>query len=129
MLLALPALLTGIAADGNLHDMMVSQDKLFFGTATDTSFLSNDTTYASIVNVKSEFGLIVPENSQKWEVVEPTQGNFDFTQADQLVSLARANGQMMRCHTLIWHQQLPQFSKSRVVLAPVDFLASTDAPT
>lgn len=113
LLLALPALLlpSAVVADGDLHDLMVASGKLFFGTATDTNFLANDTTYAGLVNVTSEFGLLVPENSQKWDQVEAQAGVFDFTQPDRLVALAKANGQMMRCHTLVWHQQLPQFSE------------------
>lgn len=111
LLLALPALLPTVAAEGDLHDLIVASGKAYFGTATDTNFLANDTIYAGIVNVTSEFGLIVPENSQKWELVEPQPGVFDFTEPDKLVALARANGQTMRCHTLIWHQQLPAYSK------------------
>ena len=60
LLLALPALLPAVVAEGDLHDLTVAAGKLFFGTATDTNFLANDTVYAQLVNVTSEFGLIVP---------------------------------------------------------------------
>lgn len=83
---------------------------LFFGTATETNNF-NDTAYMQIVNNKNEFGLLVPENSQKWQSTEPTQGNFVFTGPDAIRALATTNGQMFRCHTLTWFQQLPQFGE------------------
>lgn len=83
---------------------------LFFGTATDTNNF-NDTAYMQIVNNKNEFGLLVPENSQKWQPTEPTQGDFVFTGPDAVRALAVTNGQMFRCHTLTWFQQLPQFGE------------------
>jgi endo-1,4-beta-xylanase len=49
----------------------------------------------------------------KWEVIEPEQGRFDFTQADTLVAFARAHKQKVRGHTLVWHNQLPTWLTSR----------------
>jgi endo-1,4-beta-xylanase len=45
----------------------------------------------------------------KWQIVEPTQGTYDWSQADQLVAFAHANGQLIRGHTLLWHNQLPDW--------------------
>jgi endo-1,4-beta-xylanase len=45
----------------------------------------------------------------KWQVVEPTQGNFDWTGADNLVNYAEAHGELVRGHTLMWHNQLPNW--------------------
>jgi endo-1,4-beta-xylanase len=38
----------------------------------------------------------------KWQIVEPTQGVYDWTQADELVNFAHANRQLIRGHTLTW---------------------------
>jgi endo-1,4-beta-xylanase len=81
------------------------------GTAVDTAALANDPTYRSLV--ASQFDTVTPENVMKWEVVEPQQGQYDFSQADGLVAFARAHGQKVRGHTLVWHNQLPAWLTSR----------------
>jgi endo-1,4-beta-xylanase len=45
----------------------------------------------------------------KWEVVEPTQGHYDWSGGDRLVQFAQAHGQLVRGHTLMWHNQLPSW--------------------
>jgi endo-1,4-beta-xylanase len=45
----------------------------------------------------------------KWQVVEPTQGNFNWTGADNLVNFAEEHDQLVRGHTLVWHNQLPNW--------------------
>ncbi len=55
----------------------------------------------------SQFSVVTPGNAMKWQVVEPTEGTFDWSQADQLVAFAKANHQLVRGHTLLWHSQLP----------------------
>ncbi|KAG8697308.1 hypothetical protein FRC09_007945 [Ceratobasidium sp. 395] len=81
----------------------------YIGTATESYNLQNATAfgkqYASIAE-SDEFGIYTPENSLKWEVIEPQPGVFNFTLGDKLFSLARKNGKKMRGHTLVWHSQL-----------------------
>ena len=55
----------------------------------------------------SQFSVVTPGNAMKWQVVEPAEGTFDWSQADQLVAFAQANHQLVRGHTLLWHSQLP----------------------
>jgi endo-1,4-beta-xylanase len=55
----------------------------------------------------SQFSVVTPGNEMKWQVVEPTQGTFDWTGADNLMAFAKANKQLVRGHTLCWHNQLP----------------------
>lgn len=94
-----------------LHSLFVKAGKLYFGTATETNNF-NDAAYQAIVKNKNEFGMYTPENSQKWEVTEPQKGKFVFTGADAVAAQAEANGQLLRCHTLTWHSQLPSFGTS-----------------
>jgi endo-1,4-beta-xylanase len=63
--------------------------------------------YAAIAG--SQFSVVTPGNGMKWQIVEPTQGSYDWSQADQLVAFAHANGQLIRGHTLLWHNQLPDW--------------------
>jgi endo-1,4-beta-xylanase len=63
--------------------------------------------YAAIAG--SQFSVVTPGNGMKWQIVEPAQGVYDWTQADELVNFAHANGQLIRGHTLTWHNQLPDW--------------------
>ncbi|KAL4766988.1 glycoside hydrolase superfamily [Aspergillus nidulans var. acristatus] len=80
----------------------------YFGTGVDNPALA-DPPYLVGLNNVADFGSITIGNAQKWENSEPTQGNFDFSDGDILADLADANGQLLRCHTLIWHYQLPSW--------------------
>lgn len=53
------------------------------------------------------FDTITPENELKWDTVEPERGTFAFDGADRVVAFARAHGQRVRGHTLVWQSQLP----------------------
>jgi endo-1,4-beta-xylanase len=61
--------------------------------------------YAAIA--ASQFSVVTPGNGMKWQIVEPSPGVYDWSQADQLVAFARASNQLIRGHTLLWHNQLP----------------------
>jgi endo-1,4-beta-xylanase len=63
--------------------------------------------YAAIAG--SQFSVVTPGNGMKWQIVEPEQGVYDWSQADELVNFAHANGQLIRGHTLCWHNQLPDW--------------------
>ena len=76
------------------------------GTAVDP-FDLNTPAYTAVL--ASQFSVVTPENEMKWQVVEPTQGSFDWSGADRLVNFAEQNGQLVRGHTLLWHNQLPNW--------------------
>jgi endo-1,4-beta-xylanase len=54
-----------------------------------------------------QFSVVTPGNEMKWQVVEPTRGTYDWSGGDRLVAFARQHGQLVRGHTLLWHNQLP----------------------
>jgi len=64
--------------------------------------------------VAGQFSVVTPGNEMKWQVVEPTQGMFDWSGADRLVAFAEQHGQLVRGHTLLWHSQLPDLLTSGV---------------
>ncbi|CAN8102235.1 unnamed protein product [Discula destructiva] len=102
-------LLTG--ANANLNQLAKAAGKLYFGSATDNSELS-DSAYVKILSNVNEFGQITPGNTQKWVYTEPTQNTFDYTQGDVITNFAKANGQILRCHNLLWYNQLPTWVTS-----------------
>jgi len=65
----------------------------------------NTPAYTAIL--EEQFSVVTPGNAMKWGSVEPTQGVFDWSDADTLVNFAEAHGQLVRGHTLLWHNQLP----------------------
>lgn len=98
-------------ASASLNTLAKSAGKLYFGTATDNSELS-DEPYKAILSNSSIFGAVTPGNGQKWQFTEPTQGTFSYDLGDEIVSLAETNQQLVRCHTLVWHSQLPSWVSS-----------------
>jgi endo-1,4-beta-xylanase len=80
---------------------------LAFGTAVDLSALADDPEYREWV--ATQFDSVTAENAMKWAAVEPTRGRYDWGPADELVAFAEANGQGVRGHTLVWHNQNPSW--------------------
>jgi endo-1,4-beta-xylanase len=96
-------------AGTSLHDKFKAKGKLYFGTEIDHYHLNNN---ALTTIVKDTFGQVTNENSMKWDAIEPSRGQFTFTNADAVVNFAQANGKLVRGHTLLWHSQLPQWVKN-----------------
>jgi endo-1,4-beta-xylanase len=55
----------------------------------------------------TQFSSVTPENEMKWETVEPRRGVFDYSAGDRIVRFAQSHDQLVRGHTLLWHNQLP----------------------
>lgn len=108
-LLVAPACVAA-APNGTLHQLAKAAGKLYFGTAVDNPEL-DDPQYRPVVGNGAEFGQITVGNTQKWQFTEPEQNKFDFAAGDVIVDFAKSNSQIVRCHTLVWHNQLPQFGK------------------
>jgi endo-1,4-beta-xylanase len=76
-----------------------------FGVAVNTDLLANNGKYRHIVN--TQFSSVTAENVMKWEALNPAAGVYDWAAAEELIANAEANGQVVRGHTLVWHNQLP----------------------
>jgi len=74
-------------------------------TAVNADELGTNAAYTQIV--ADQFSTVTPENAMKWGEVEPTRGTYTWEKADQLVAFAREHKQLVRGHTLVWHNQLP----------------------
>lgn len=96
-------------ATAQLNTLAKANGKRFFGSATDNPELT-DAPYKAILTDNKEFGQLTPGNAQKWAYSEPQQGVFSYTGGDEIVALAQQSGQLVRCHTLVWHSQAPNWS-------------------
>ena len=84
----------------------------YFGTASDIPGPEQqDAAYQAVLRNNSEFGQLTPANYMKWEYVEPEQGVFNYTGGDVILDTAEADDQIVRCHNLVWYNQLPDWSK------------------
>lgn len=110
----LAALLAPAAVSAQLHELAVRAGLQYFGTALREGALNSDAQFAAILRDTREFGQIVPENGQKWESTQPSRGQFTYSQGDITANEAKRNSQFLRCHTLVWHSQLPSWGRSSV---------------
>lgn len=55
------------------------------------------------------YNSVTPGNDLKWSNTEPTEGNFTFGPADNILAFAQAHGIKMRGHNFVWHQQVPNW--------------------
>lgn len=75
------------------------------GAAVATGPLADEASYRDTLN--REFNAVTAENAMKWDATEPSQGQFNFSGADQIMDSAKANDQTVHGHTLVWHSQTP----------------------
>ena len=59
--------------------------------------------------IKREFSSLTAENVMKWEEIHPKKDRYNFKTPDLLVSLSQDNNQDLIGHTLVWHNQIPQW--------------------
>lgn len=59
--------------------------------------------------LKNHFNLVVAENDTKMCNIIPEEGVYDFSSADKFLQMAKANNQAVRWHTLVWHNQSPEW--------------------
>ncbi|KEZ43728.1 hypothetical protein SAPIO_CDS4357 [Scedosporium apiospermum] len=97
-------------SNAQLHKYAVAAGLKYFGTAVDNPALGN-AAYMAIARDPDEFGMITPANGQKWANTEGSRGGFSYGMGDAVAGIVGA-GRSMRCHTLVWHNQLPGWVSS-----------------
>lgn len=55
------------------------------------------------------FNIVVAENDTKMGNMIPTPNKYNFESADKFIQFAKKNGQKIRWHTLVWHNQSPEW--------------------
>ncbi|CAG8976036.1 hypothetical protein HYALB_00007563 [Hymenoscyphus albidus] len=97
-----------IVVNAQLNTLAQKAGLKYFGSASDIVDVDAlDGTYASILSDRREFGAVTPANGMKWFAIEPSPGVFNFSYGDVVADYAARNKQYLRCHTLVWHSQLP----------------------
>jgi endo-1,4-beta-xylanase len=91
----------------DLDEGLYFQSSFPIGVAVDDMLLQNDSSYQLIAN--SQFNSVTPENSFKPAYLHPEENVFNWIDADKLTLHCRVNNQRIHGHTLIWHQQNPQW--------------------
>jgi len=55
------------------------------------------------------FNSVTAENAMKPANLQPVEGRFDFAAADAIVDFAGRHGMKVRGHTLLWHEETPEW--------------------
>ncbi|TYP76827.1 endo-1,4-beta-xylanase [Paenibacillus methanolicus] len=55
------------------------------------------------------YNSLTAENEMKFESLHPAEETYTFEAADEIAAFARQNGKQLRGHTLVWHNQTPDW--------------------
>ncbi|RRN79548.1 endo-1,4-beta-xylanase [Pseudoxanthomonas sp. SGD-10] len=107
-LLATLALACGnvLAAPQTLREAY--RDDFLVGTAVNDAIVSGEDAAQQALAVR-HFNAVTLENSMKAEVLHPEPGRWDFERADAFVGFGRRHGMFVVGHTLVWHNQTPDW--------------------
>jgi endo-1,4-beta-xylanase len=129
---ALPTAPTeAVAAPGRLRGQglaaRAAAKGLFFGVATNSGSLRNDSAYAA--RVVAEANSLTPEWEMKWNALRPTADRFDFDAADAIVAFASAHAMSVHGHTLVWGEALPGWFSATLTPANADSILAAHVGT
>src|ERR1700733_3812360 len=89
------------------------------GAAAASGYLA-EPDYSAILG--SEFSQLQPENETKFGPIHPRPDSdpnpYNFAGADKLVAFAESHSMVVRGHTLVWHNQVPDWVKNGNYSAP-----------
>ncbi|MGB3798419.1 MAG: endo-1,4-beta-xylanase [Lewinella sp.] len=86
----------------------VYEDAFLVGTAVNPGITSGqDSGVAAIV--REQFNAITVENVMKAALINPQPGQYEWGPADEFIEFGQANDMFLVGHTLIWHNQTPEW--------------------
>ncbi|GAA1783934.1 endo-1,4-beta-xylanase [Streptomonospora arabica] len=86
---------------------LAAEHGIRIGAAANPYLLERNRHYRAVLG--EQYGSLTAENVMKWDTLQPERGVYDFSLADTLVDFAEKHGQDMRGHTLLWHNQNPEW--------------------
>lgn len=90
----------------NFRDLAKS---IYVGTCLGTNYI-NDPHIHQMTG--EQFNMVTPENEMKWAYCEPQRGVHTYGSGDAIVAYAQQHNMKVRGHTLVWHQQFPDWLNS-----------------
>ena len=84
-------------------------DFLIGATINQEDYQIIDKDAKAIKIVQKDFNAVTPENSMKWMHIHPEFNEFTFSNADKIVDFAKENEMYLLGHTLVWHNQVPDY--------------------
>ncbi|TWT21422.1 endo-1,4-beta-xylanase [Luteimonas marina] len=111
LLAALTIACGAIAADGTPPPRTLKgayADAFTIGTAVNDEIVSGRDARSQAL-VPLHFNTITAENVMKAEVLHPEPGKWDFSAADAFVDFGEKHGMFIVGHTLVWHNQTPDW--------------------
>ena len=85
------------------------EDFLIGATINQEDYQIVDKDAKAIKIVQKDFNAVTPENSMKWMHIHPEFNKFTFSNADKIVDFAKENNMYLLGHTLVWHNQVPDY--------------------
>ena len=102
------------------------KDDFRVGAAIGTQQVMGDEP-AALELAARQFNTITPENLLKWEEVHPQPDEYNFDPADRFVEFGEKHGMFIVGHTLVWHNQTPDWVFEGDSAKPLDREALLEA--
>ena len=102
-------LLLSLSTLANAQNLLKDAIAYRLGASVNPRLLTDNEAYRNIAS--NEFTSLTAENHMKMMLVHPATDRFDFTRGDEIVAFATATGKRTHGHTLVWHNQVPQWMK------------------
>jgi endo-1,4-beta-xylanase len=79
----------------------------YIGTTVNVDALQTEQQYSDLL--ATEFNMVTPEVSMKFDATEPERSHYTFIEGDALVAFAKAHNMQVRGHNLVWYMALPSW--------------------
>jgi endo-1,4-beta-xylanase len=84
-----------------------SRRGLIAGAAVVVQVLQRDPALQELI--AEQYGILVPEGELKWRALRPSSPTYDFAASDTLFAFAAKHHMLVRGHTLVWHNSVPDW--------------------